>query len=82
MKVDFHTDEYMFSHAKAPSGRGSWAFQICAINGETGKGGIHFSPSMTLADARRWAKPMLQEEAKAIIGNDSKIVVIDADILP
>jgi len=63
MKIEFSTRQFVRSHMREPRGRGSWAFDM-------GIGEIAFSPSMTYAEAKRWAKEELQrrlgERAAAI----------------
>jgi hypothetical protein len=55
MPFTFITDEYEFSHGRTPRGRGSWAFSIHR-NPDVMGNDILWSPSMTYADAKRWAK--------------------------
>lgn len=51
MMFEFNTRLWVFSHGRAPKGRGSWAFSVPDLGGET-----FFSPSMTYADAKTWIK--------------------------
>ena len=66
-KIQFHTREYVRSHFKEPKGRGSWGFRI--------GGEVHLSPSMTYAEARKWAADI----ARAV---ETKAPVIYVDVLP
>lgn len=55
--VEFDTREYEFSHGKSPRGRGTWAFfptRQCDVMDAM------WSPSMTYAEAKRWAKDQAQ----------------------
>jgi len=81
MKVTFNNNEYVRSHAKKPRGgvRGSWAFQIVEINQYQGEGEIHFSPSMTLAEAKKWVMSLVREEAIQLVPAAD---AVDVAILP
>jgi hypothetical protein len=53
MTIEFNTSVFEFAHGRAPRGRGSWAFfpdRRCRIEDAV------FSPSMTYAEAKRWAR--------------------------
>ena len=54
--VRFDNSPFVRSHGKEPKGRGSWAFQIDGLRDAR----IEFSPSMTLAEARRWMAERVQ----------------------
>jgi hypothetical protein len=56
--IFFDTRPFVRSHMKEPRGRGSWAFSIDG-------GEAIFSPSMTLAEARRWVRGKVAEVAPA-----------------
>jgi hypothetical protein len=76
-KIEFDTTQYQISHGKMPRGRGSWAFQVTEVNGWRGEAPIHFSPSMTLAEAKAWMRPIAHSDAGHMRG-----VTIHVDILP
>jgi hypothetical protein len=79
-KVQYFTNQYVISHGAKPRGRGSWAFQISAVNWHDGKGAVHFSPgAMTLTEAKQWFKPVAQKEATNYANAPHHI---DVDILP
>ena len=78
-KVEYFTNEYQASHGATPKGRGSWAFQVTQINGNDGNGAVHFSPAMTLTEAKQWFKPIAQKEATNYVAAPHHIGV---DILP
>jgi len=61
MQIRFDTTDYINSHAKAPKGKGNWAFDITWSNGRGGHEAGSFYYSGKLADAKRAAK----EYAKA-----------------
>ena len=57
MTIKFDTRDYFNSHLQAPRGRGGWMFALDldeAIRGEYRN--VLSSPSMTYADAKRWAR--------------------------
>lgn len=56
----FDTSEYEISHARQPRGRGSWAFF-------DEKGDLHFTPSMTFTEAKRWARANLKGNAVVVV---------------
>lgn len=70
MSIIFDPMPYIRSHGRAPRGRGSWAFAF------EGREPI-FSPSMTLAEAKRWAAAQVRAAAPA--GYDRDVVV---EVLP
>jgi hypothetical protein len=49
LTVKFDPTQFVRSHMEQPKGRGSWAFSL-----EERPADVVFSPSMTLADARKW----------------------------
>jgi hypothetical protein len=49
--VEFNVTQYEFSHGKPPRGNGYWAFS----RDRRGNNPV-FSPSMSYADAKKWAK--------------------------
>ena len=55
--VKFDTRPYECSHGHAPRGRGSWAFHpdanVSAMSPE-----IIWTPSMTYAEAKKYARPL------------------------
>lgn len=55
MAITFDNIEYIKAHGKNPTGRGSWAFSV----DRRGQNDVLFSPSMTLTDAKKWAKAEL-----------------------
>lgn len=59
MAITFDNSEYVKSHGKNPTGRGSWAFSV----DRDGKHSVLFSPSMTLTDAKKWVKAELATKA-------------------
>jgi hypothetical protein len=58
IRVSFDTAPFVSSHAREPRGRGSWAFSF------EGREPI-FSPSMPLAEAKRWAAEQVRAAAPA-----------------
>ena len=76
-RVEFFADEYQRNHGASPKGRGSWAFQVTQIGGHEGQGPVHFSPSMTLGEAKRWMAPIARADAGHVRG-----ITICVDILP
>lgn len=55
MKLKFYSDDYVFSHGKAPRGWGSWAF--CPLAKVPRKDYLDhtvWSPAMTLGEAKKW----------------------------
>lgn len=50
-RVQFDTAQFRGSHGREPKGRGSWAFSTDRRGDEN----LLFSPSMTYADAKKWA---------------------------
>jgi len=68
-KIQVHTAEYRRSHMKEPRGRGSWAFRVDTE--------IPWSPSMTYADAKAWARAQIAERAA---GTAAPVVFVD--VLP
>ena len=63
MKVEFNTTEYVSSHAKNPRGRGSWFFEVEAVDAfEVESGTKHwFTPSMTFTQAKAWITGAVKE---------------------
>lgn len=49
MATRFNTSPYFNSHMKQPRGRGCWAFRMFK------DGEVIISPSMTYAEAKKWA---------------------------
>lgn len=58
MKIEFNTAKFVFSHGKEPKGRGSWAFAFEGLE-------PIFSPSMTYAEAKAWARGKVKAVAPA-----------------
>jgi len=58
LTVTFDDMPYKRSHMAPPKGRGSWAFAF------EGREPI-FSPSMTLTEAKKWAKAEVRKAAPA-----------------
>lgn len=79
MKVEYFTNAYIASHGHAPKGTGSWAFQICEIDGNEGEGKVIFTPPMTLTAAKAWARPYLAKEA---MGYNVAAKSVLVDVLP
>lgn len=80
MKIRFHNNEFVRSHGRLPSGRGSWAFQISHINDFEGTADVHFSQGgMTLTEAKKAMKPVLMAEAEKLVPGCSRV---DVDVLP
>jgi hypothetical protein len=77
-KFNFYCSD---SWSNSPKGRGSWAFRLTDIDGLSGFGKIHFTPSMTLTEAKRFIKPIIMKEIAEIIENVSP-KEIWIDILP
>jgi hypothetical protein len=78
-RIFTHFDDRMYrlSHMRAPRGQGSWAFQF-SVGGHDAK----FAPgSLTLADAKKWART---EAARlvAIHHPNAKQFNVVVDILP
>jgi len=71
VKVYFNTRPFVTSHMRQPRGRGSWAF---AFEGQT-----VFSPSMTYADAKKWARDQVRAAAPA---DADATYEVDVDVLP
>jgi hypothetical protein len=62
--VDFIDREFHMSHARAPRGYGSWAFEI--VNGSRSIGPVPvFFPSSTYADAKRACVARVREACAA-----------------
>lgn len=80
MKTQFSTEQYVRNHGRNPKGRGSWAFQLSSINGWSGEGEIHFTPSMTLVEAKKWIKPRIQNEAIRLF--HGQVEEIEIEVLP
>lgn len=70
MRIEFNDTQYQFSHGRTPRGRGSWAFEIRGLDG------IHFSPSMTYGEAKRW----MREQAKQVVPAGAAVVRVE--VLP
>jgi hypothetical protein len=70
IRVSFDDSPFVRSHMTAPRGRGSWAFSF------EGREPI-FSPSMTLGEAKKWAREQVKAAAPA--GYAGQVVV---SILP
>lgn len=49
---EFNVRSFVFSHGRAPKGRGSWAFMVPDV----WRREIKFSPSMTYTEAKVWIK--------------------------
>jgi hypothetical protein len=75
MKIEFSTHQFVRSHGKEPKGRGSYAFHI---EGDV-PDAILWSPSMTLGDAKKWARTAVPERLK-LVGAELKMAYVD--ILP
>lgn len=75
MKFYFNTREYERSHGRQPKGRGSWAFRVY------GEQQIYFSPSMTLADARKWVKAKILQEHDAAL-KEGGVNEVEVLVLP
>jgi hypothetical protein len=58
LDIEFNTIEFVKSHGCAPRGRGSWAFSS-ERNGPIEN--VLFSPSMTYAEAKKWARAEIEQ---------------------
>lgn len=58
-KFEFNTVEFEFSHGRKPKGRGSWAF---SEKRNASAENMHFSPSMTYTEAKKWFTKKMQDE--------------------
>jgi hypothetical protein len=57
MTINFDTHDYFNSHLQAPRGRGGWMFALDLDEARRGEyRNVLSSPSMTYADAKRWAR--------------------------
>jgi hypothetical protein len=54
--IDIDDSDYRRSHMTSPRGRGSWAFQIGGSSLP-----MIWTPSMTYADAKVWAKAAVRQ---------------------
>lgn len=72
MKIEFNTSPFVRSHLHLPRGRGSWAFDL-------GVGEVAFSPSMTYAEAKKWAR---QELLSRLGERANTIPVAYVEVLP
>ena len=61
LSFTFCARKFELSHMKAPKGFGSWAFEV--------EGHTFFSPSMTLTEAKRFAKAKATELAAGAVGS-------------
>jgi hypothetical protein len=55
MTIEFSTEEYRFSHGRAPRGFGGWAFEYDGGEPE------FITPSMTYTDAKKIARKIAKE---------------------
>jgi hypothetical protein len=59
LRIMFDASEFELSHGRAPRGRGRWAFSMLRrpdpLTDE-----IHFSPTMTITEARKWIVALLR----------------------
>jgi hypothetical protein len=53
LRIMFNTSEFQRSHGRAPRGRGRWAFSMLRRPDPLADE-IHFSPTMTITEARKW----------------------------
>ncbi len=58
MAVQFISSEFEKAHGRAPKGRGSWAF---SDERTPSPDKVHFSPSMTLVEAKKWFRAKLKD---------------------
>lgn len=61
--VEFNTTDYVFSHSKEPKGNGAWAFAL----DRAGKKSLKFSPQMSYAEAKKWAKEQPEFKGARVI---------------
>jgi hypothetical protein len=54
---EFNTTPFVWSHGRAPKGRGSWAFRVRDLSAEP-----VFSPSMSFTEAKAWIKNRIRPE--------------------
>ena len=62
--LDIDSAPFVRSHARNPSGRGSWAFSLQANPRDVCKD-VVFAPSMTYSDAKVWVKAWFREQYAA-----------------
>lgn len=55
-RITFDTTPYELTHGRSPRGRGSWVFRPFHLRNADSLEGMLMSPSMTLTEAKRWAK--------------------------
>lgn len=79
LSVRFNTRPFVTSHGREPRGRGSWAFAFGVSTG-----GVEFSPSMTFAEAKRWATARARQHAADLNVPASNVVFnpLWVDVLP
>jgi hypothetical protein len=53
LRIMFDTSEFELSHGRAPRGHGRWAFSMLRRPDPLADE-IHFSPTMTITEARKW----------------------------
>ena len=63
--IDIYTNTYQRSHGRAPRGRGCWGFIVVDESGDREVATFFVPGSMTLADARVWAKSYVREQYAA-----------------
>lgn len=82
MKTNFSTELYIQAHGKSPKGCDGWGFAISSINGYKWPiRKIHYAPTMTLTEAKRWIKTTIQKEAFDLSFGE-KVKSITAEIMP
>jgi hypothetical protein len=61
MAIQFHTEQFEFSHGRKPKGHGSWAFVRRASHNQSEQ--TMFAPrNMTFAEARTWCRRTLFQQ--------------------
>lgn len=77
MAISFHFDSSLFENAngRTPRGSGYWVFDISEIDGFEGQSENFHAGWMTLAQAKRWVKPLAERYARARIPGASEITL-------
>jgi hypothetical protein len=62
-RITFDTTPYELTHGRSPRGRGCWAFAPFHLRNDSSAAIL--SPSMTLTEAKRWAKAHIAKAQEA-----------------
>ena len=66
MKISFDTTSYTNAHGFAIMGRNSYAFRVISVDGfAPDSDEIHFAPMMTLAEAKKFIRPMIKAQIQS-----------------